>query len=113
MGFSQEIKAEAYLKGFRRGEARIGYKVRGRKVRLHAGRDAVENNMELMLERTRTHRLQARATVVQMSNTPAEPTSTVVSSQPQKAEDETPHRGALSAAPAHLMRRFLIHEISL
>jgi hypothetical protein len=71
-----------------------------------------DNQLEF-LSTNRLHRLQARATVVQTSNTPAEATFKVVSSLPQKAEDERLHPGALSAAPAHLMRRFLIHETSL
>ena len=45
MAFSQELKHEAYLKGFRCGEAPIEYRVRGGAVKLHAVRDAIGNTL--------------------------------------------------------------------
>ncbi len=67
MAFSQEIKHEAYLKGFRCGEAPIDYRQRGGKVKLHAVRDAVGNIAELLSHRSRARRLPARAAVMDAS----------------------------------------------
>jgi glycosyltransferase involved in cell wall biosynthesis len=61
MAFSQEIKHEAYLKGFRCAEAPIEYRVRGGEVKLHAVRDAIGNTSELLAHGIRAHRLPARA----------------------------------------------------
>ena len=67
MAFSQEIKHEAYLKGFRCGEATINYRQRGGKVKLHAVSDAVGNIAELLSHRSRAHRLPTRATPIDVS----------------------------------------------
>jgi glycosyltransferase involved in cell wall biosynthesis len=64
MAFSQEIKHEAYLKGFRCGEAAIEYRVRGGEVKLHAVRDAIGNMSELLAHGMRARRLPAQAVAV-------------------------------------------------
>ena len=76
MAFSQEIKHEAYLKGFRCGEAPIDYRQRGGKVKLHAVRDAVGNIAELLPHRSRARRLPARAAVMDASTAHLEAPST-------------------------------------
>lgn len=53
MAFSQEIKHEAHLRGFRCGEAAIDYRVRGGVVKLNAGRDGVMNTSQMFLHRVR------------------------------------------------------------
>jgi glycosyltransferase involved in cell wall biosynthesis len=53
MAFSQEIKHEAYLKGFRCGEVAIEYRIRGGAVKLNAGRDGILNASQLFSHRMR------------------------------------------------------------
>ncbi len=48
MAFSQEIKHEAHLKGFRCGEVDIDYYRRGGVVKLNAGRDGVTNVSQII-----------------------------------------------------------------
>lgn len=57
MAFSQEIKHEAYLKGFRCGEVSIEYRVRGGVAKLHAGRDGVMNTSQMLSHRIRGRHL--------------------------------------------------------
>lgn len=59
MAFSQEIKHEAYLKGFRCDEVAIEYRVRGGSVKLNAWRDGVVNTSQLFSHRVRGRRLPA------------------------------------------------------
>lgn len=56
MPFSQEIKNDAYARGFRCGETPIEYRVRGGEVKLHAVRDGVRNLAQLAVHRVRTAR---------------------------------------------------------
>jgi glycosyltransferase involved in cell wall biosynthesis len=56
MAFSQEIKNEAYLKGFRCAEVDIEYRTRGGDVKLNAAKDGVRNLTQLAV-----HRARARA----------------------------------------------------
>jgi glycosyltransferase involved in cell wall biosynthesis len=58
MPFSQEIKNEAYLKGFRCDEVPIEYRKRGGVVKLHAFRDGTRNVYQLALHRMRADRQQ-------------------------------------------------------
>jgi glycosyltransferase involved in cell wall biosynthesis len=53
MAFSQEIKHEAYLKGFRCGEEAIEYRIRGGVVKLNAWRDGVRNTSQMFSHRMR------------------------------------------------------------
>lgn len=53
MGFSQEVKNEAYRKGFRCTELPIEYRVRGGDVKLNAARDGVRNLAQLFGHRIR------------------------------------------------------------
>jgi len=53
MSFSQEIKHEVALKGFRCKEARIEYRPRGGEVKLNATRDGVSNLMQIAAHRMR------------------------------------------------------------
>jgi glycosyltransferase involved in cell wall biosynthesis len=53
MPFSQEIKNEAYVKGFRCAEVPIEYRVRGGDVKLHATRDGIRNLRQLVGHRMR------------------------------------------------------------
>jgi glycosyltransferase involved in cell wall biosynthesis len=55
MAFSQEIKHEAYLKGYRCAEVPIEYRMRRGKVKLNAGRDGLLNASQLI-----SHRIRAR-----------------------------------------------------
>jgi glycosyltransferase involved in cell wall biosynthesis len=55
MPFSQEIKNEAYVKGFRCAEVPIEYRVRGGDVKLNAARDGIRNLSQLV-----GHRLRAQ-----------------------------------------------------
>lgn len=59
MAFSQEIKHEAYLKGFRCGEVAIDYRIRGGAVKLNAGRDGIVNGCQLF-----SHRIRGRGPAV-------------------------------------------------
>jgi glycosyltransferase involved in cell wall biosynthesis len=59
MAFSQEIKHEAYLKGFRCGEVPIDYRIRGGAVKLNAGRDGILNGCQLL-----SHRIRGRGLAV-------------------------------------------------
>jgi glycosyltransferase involved in cell wall biosynthesis len=56
MPFSQEIKNEAWLKGFRCGEVQIEYRRRGGEVKLNAVRDGVRNLWQLTIHRVRAGR---------------------------------------------------------
>jgi glycosyltransferase involved in cell wall biosynthesis len=53
MPFSQEIKNEAYVSGFRCGEVPIEYRMRGGEVKLNAARDGVRNASQLFSHRAR------------------------------------------------------------
>jgi glycosyltransferase involved in cell wall biosynthesis len=53
MPFSQEIKNEAYVRGFRCGEVPIEYRVRGGQVKLNAARDGIRNASQLLSHRAR------------------------------------------------------------
>src|SRR3954452_386181 len=53
MAFSQEIKNEAYLRGFRCGETPIEYRLRGGQVKLNALADGVENVRQMIEHRMR------------------------------------------------------------
>jgi glycosyltransferase involved in cell wall biosynthesis len=57
MAFSQEIKHEAYLKGFHCKEVPIEYRVRGGQVKLNAGRDGIMNTTQLFSHRVRGRRI--------------------------------------------------------
>ncbi|WP_406632929.1 glycosyltransferase family 2 protein [Amycolatopsis sp. WGS_07] len=54
MPFSQEIKNDAYVRGFRCGETPIEYRIRGGEVKLHAVRDGLRNLSQLAVHRART-----------------------------------------------------------
>ncbi|WP_116206552.1 glycosyltransferase family 2 protein [Amycolatopsis circi] len=56
MPFSQEIKNDAYVRGFRCGETPIEYRIRGGEVKLHAVRDGLRNLSQLAVHRARTVR---------------------------------------------------------
>jgi glycosyltransferase involved in cell wall biosynthesis len=56
MAFSQEIKHEAYLKGYRCGEAAISYRVRHGDIKLNACRDGIRNLSQLFAHRVRGRR---------------------------------------------------------
>lgn len=58
MQFSQEIKNEAYLKGFRCDEVPIEYRRRGGVVKLNALRDGTRNISQLAAHRMRAQRRQ-------------------------------------------------------
>jgi glycosyltransferase involved in cell wall biosynthesis len=53
MPFSQEIKNEAYINGFRCGEVPIEYRMRGGEVKLNAARDGIRNASQLVAHRAR------------------------------------------------------------
>jgi glycosyltransferase involved in cell wall biosynthesis len=53
MPFSQEIKNEAFVKGFRCGEVPIEYRMRGGEVKLNAARDGIRNATQLLSHRAR------------------------------------------------------------
>lgn len=59
MSFSQEIKNEAYLKGFGCGEVAIEYRPRGGEVKLNAFRDGIRNASQLVSHRLRGRRRPA------------------------------------------------------
>jgi glycosyltransferase involved in cell wall biosynthesis len=59
MSFSQEIKNEAYLKGFSCGEVGIEYRPRGGEVKLNAFRDGIRNASQLVSHRLRGRRRPA------------------------------------------------------
>jgi glycosyltransferase involved in cell wall biosynthesis len=59
MPFSQEIKNEAYLKGFSCEEVAIEYRPRGGDVKLNAFRDGIRNASQLMSHRLRGRRRPA------------------------------------------------------
>ncbi|WP_409180593.1 glycosyltransferase family 2 protein [Amycolatopsis sp. VS8301801F10] len=61
MPFSQEIKNDAYVRGFRCGETPIEYRIRGGDVKLHAVRDGLRNLAQLAAHRARTARGPANA----------------------------------------------------
>jgi glycosyltransferase involved in cell wall biosynthesis len=56
MGFSQELKHEAYLRGFRCDEVPIEYRPRGGVVKLNATRDGIANLTQLIHHRRRVKR---------------------------------------------------------
>jgi glycosyltransferase involved in cell wall biosynthesis len=53
MPFSQEIKNEAYVRGFRCGEVPIEYRMRGGEVKLNAAKDGIRNASQLFAHRAR------------------------------------------------------------
>jgi glycosyltransferase involved in cell wall biosynthesis len=59
MGFSQEIKNEAFLRGFRCAEVPIEYRVRGGAKKLRTLRDGSRNARELLEHRLRRLRVAA------------------------------------------------------
>jgi glycosyltransferase involved in cell wall biosynthesis len=59
MPFSQEIKNEAYLKGFGCEEVAIEYRPRGGEVKLNAFRDGIRNLSQLVSHRLRGRRRPA------------------------------------------------------
>ncbi len=59
MPFSQEIKNEAYLKGFRCAEVAIEYRSRGGEAKLSAFRDGIRNSSQLVSHRLRGRRRPA------------------------------------------------------
>jgi glycosyltransferase involved in cell wall biosynthesis len=61
MSFSQEIKNEAYIRGFRCGEVSIEYRRRGGEVKLNAFRDGALNVRQLALHRIRSWRSFGRS----------------------------------------------------
>jgi glycosyltransferase involved in cell wall biosynthesis len=69
MAFSQEIKHEAYLKGFRCDEVAIEYRVRGGSVKLNAWRDGVVNTSQLFSHRVRGRRLPAWGALTEVGTT--------------------------------------------
>jgi glycosyltransferase involved in cell wall biosynthesis len=62
MQFSQEIKNEAYLKGFRCDEVPIEYRPRGGTVKLNAFQDGTRNLLQLAGHRVRARRRPAPGT---------------------------------------------------
>jgi glycosyltransferase involved in cell wall biosynthesis len=56
MAFSQEIKNEAFLKGFRCDEVDIDYRARGGEVKLNAAKDGLRNLGQLAVHRARGRR---------------------------------------------------------
>jgi glycosyltransferase involved in cell wall biosynthesis len=56
MAFSQEIKNEAFLKGFRCDEVEIEYRARGGEVKLNAAKDGIRNLSQLAAHRVRGRR---------------------------------------------------------
>jgi glycosyltransferase involved in cell wall biosynthesis len=54
MAFSQEIKNEAYLRGFSCAEVPIEYRTRGGDVKLSAARDGIRNASQMFAHRART-----------------------------------------------------------
>jgi glycosyltransferase involved in cell wall biosynthesis len=50
MAFSQEIKHEAYLKGYRCSEVAINYRIRHGDIKLKAGRDGIRNVSQLFAQ---------------------------------------------------------------
>lgn len=66
MPFSQEIKMEAHIKGFRCAEVPIDYRVRVGEVKLHSIKDAYGNVMHLFTKRLKTTSKRAHIHVPQM-----------------------------------------------
>jgi len=67
MPFSQEIKNEAFVKGFRCDELDIEYRSRGGVVKLNATRDGIRNACQLITHRARTGQvLPARERVIDL-----------------------------------------------
>ncbi|ABS02545.1 glycosyltransferase family 2 protein [Kineococcus radiotolerans] len=64
MQFSQEIKNEAFLKGFCCGEVSIEYRTRGGQVKLNATKDGLQNGWQLLAHRVRARRVSANASVI-------------------------------------------------
>jgi hypothetical protein len=54
MGFSQELKNEAFARGYRCGEVPIEYRPRGGEKKLRTVRDGARNAYELVSHRLRT-----------------------------------------------------------
>lgn len=69
MAFSQEIKHEAFIKGFRCGEVAIEYRVRGGSVKLSAWRDGVVNTSQLFSHRVRGRALPGFVAAVEVGTT--------------------------------------------
>jgi glycosyltransferase involved in cell wall biosynthesis len=67
MAFSQEIKNEAYLKGFRCDEVDIDYRARGGEVKLNAASDGIRNLSQLAAHRVRARRV-ALAPVIDVTD---------------------------------------------
>ena len=51
MPFSQELKIEAYVRGFKCTEIEIGYRVRAGEVKLNTIRDGLGNIKQLIMKR--------------------------------------------------------------
>ena len=66
MAFSQEIKHEAILRGFRCAEAAIEYRQRGGQVKLNATRDGLRNLGQLALHRARSAGNDVRPAVIDL-----------------------------------------------
>jgi hypothetical protein len=79
MAFSQEIKHEAFLKGFRCGEVSIEYRLRGGVAKLHAGRDGIMNTSQMFSHRIRGRRLPAGIILSEAS--PVTPNAPVLDGQ--------------------------------
>lgn len=69
MGFSQEIKNEAWMRGFRCSEVPIQYRPRGGVVKLNAGRDGLRNLAQLISHRCRRRRLREGIAVALLAPT--------------------------------------------
>lgn len=78
MSFSQEIKHEAAVRGFRCGEVPIEYRPRGGEVKLNATRDGIRNLGQLAVHRLRTTRTETSPIILDLSEAyPAEPLEVV------------------------------------
>jgi hypothetical protein len=75
MAFSQEIKNEAHIKGFRCDEIDIDYRTRGGDVKLNAARDGLRNLAQLGAHRVRA-RKGSVAPVIDMTDRTVELEST-------------------------------------
>ena len=83
MGFSQEIKHEAFAAGLRCTETPIEYRPRGGEVKLHALRDGVRNVRELLEHRRRMTDARAAARAV----TRTSGTTTTLRPHPERPPD--------------------------
>jgi glycosyltransferase involved in cell wall biosynthesis len=72
MAFSQEIKHEAIMRGFRCAEIPITYRARGGEVKLNATRDGLRNLGQLAVHRARNVNVEVRPVVIDLNSaTPA------------------------------------------